>query len=115
MGSFDITKVKTDFDIGGGELKLSPVEFEGPTMRIIGAAAYGFKDGRLRGALKAYPFDKMENRVVAMVNKIVNPIMDAVRVKVSGTLSNPGFSAKITPADIITDEKTLIEKIDESL
>ena len=115
MGSFDITKVKTDFDIGGGELKLSPVEFEGPTMRIIGASVYSFKDGMLRGELKAYPFDKMENRVVAVVNKIVNPIMDAVRVKVSGTLANPEFSAKITPVDIITDEKKLIEKIDESL
>lgn len=115
VGSFDITKVKTDFEIGGGELKLSPIEFTGPAMRIVGASVYSFKDDLVRGELKAYPFAKMENRIVNVVNKIVNPIMDSVRITVEGSLEKPKFWAKITPADIITNEKKVIEKIDESL
>ena len=115
VGTFDITRVNSEFSISDGKLRLSPLEMEGPAMRIIGAASYTFKDDSVRGELKAYPFENVSNRIVSVVNKIVNPIMDTVRVTVSGTLADPEFWAKITPADVIRNEKKVIEGMDKSL
>ncbi len=115
VGSFDIAEVDSEFSLGGGQLRLSPLSMSGPSMRIIGAAAYNFKDDSVRGELKTYPFDNVSNRIISAVNKLVNPIMDTVRVKISGTLSDPNFSAKITPADVIRSEEKVIERIDKSL
>ncbi len=115
VGSFKINKVQTDFELSRGELKLSPVEMSGPALRIIGAVVYVLSNDSVRGEIKAYPFDKVENKIISAVNTLVNPIMDTVRVIVSGTLSEPEFSAKISPADVIRSEKNVIERIDKSL
>jgi len=115
VGAFDIAEVDSEFSIGDGQLRLSPLSMSGPSMRIIGAAAYNFKDDSVRGELKTYPFDNVSNKIISAVNKLVNPIMDTVRVKISGTLADPNFSAKITPADVIRSEEKVIERIDKSL
>ena len=84
-------------------------------MRVIGATVYVFSDDTVRGELKAYPFDNVRSALVSAVNKVVNPIMDSVRVSVSGTISDPKFSARITPVDIIRSEEKVIERIDGAL
>ncbi len=114
MGTFDINKVSTSFAIGGGQLRLSPLEMSGTSMRVIGAASYTFETDAVNAELKAYPFYNV-NGIVSAVNTIVNPIMDGVRVLVSGTLDSPSFSAKISPADILRNEEKVMEKIDKSL
>ncbi len=115
VGAFDISNVSANYELSGGVLKLSPVEMAGPALRIVGAAAYTLETDAVRGELKAYPFDKVDNQIMSAVNRIVNPIMDTVRVTVEGTLSEPEFSAKITPIDVIRSEKKTIERIDKSL
>ena len=115
IGSFDINTLKTSFEIGGKELKVSPIEMTGPSMRVIGASVYSLENGAVRGEIKAYPFDKVKNRLVSAVNKLVNPLMDTVRIIISGTLDNPEFSAKMTPADVIRSEENVIQRIDKSL
>ncbi len=115
VGAFDISNVSANYELSGGELRLSPVEMTGPALRIVGAAAYVLETDAVRGELKAYPFDKVDNQIMSAVNRIVNPIMDTVRVTVGGTLSDPEFWAKITPVDVIRSEKKTIERIDKSL
>ncbi len=115
IGSFDIGKVTAKYELANGELKLSPVEMSGPALRIVGAAAYVLETDAIRGELKAYPFDKVDNQFISAVNTIVNPIMDTMRVTVGGTFEKPEFSAKISPIDVIRSEKNTIERIDKSL
>ena len=115
VGAFDITNVRAELELSSGELKLAPLEISGPSMRVIGATVYAFSDDTVRGELKAYPFDNVRSALVSAVNRVVNPIMDSVRVSVSGTVSAPKFSARITPADIIRSEEKVIERIDGAL
>lgn len=115
VGAFDITNVRAELELSSGELKLAPLEISGPSMRVIGATVYVFSDDTVRGELKAYPFDNVRSALVSAVNKVVNPIMDSVRVSVSGTISDPKFSARITPVDIIRSEEKVIERIDGAL
>ncbi len=115
LGSFDITKVESSFALENAQVNLSPIVMSGPALRIVGAASYSIQTDAVKGELKAYPFDKVDNTIVSAVNTLVNPLMDSVRVIVSGTLEKPDFSAKMTPADIIRSEKNVINKIEESL
>jgi len=115
VGSFDITNVVSEFTLEDEQLRLSPIQMTGPALRVVGVASYALNDDSIKGELKTYPFDKVDNILVSAVNKLVNPLADTVRITVSGTLENPDFSAKITPADVIRSEKKVIEKIDKSL
>lgn len=115
VGSFDISKFEADFALENRELRLSPINMTGPALRIIGGVSYSLENDAVKGELKTYPFDNVDNSIISAVNKLVNPLMDSVRIIVSGTLKEPAFSAKITPADIIRSEKNVIKKIDETL
>ncbi len=115
IGAFDINTLKTSFEIGSKELKVSPIEITGPSMRVIGASIYSLESGAVRGEMKAYPFAKVENTIVSAMNKLVNPLMDTVRITISGTLGEPEFSAKVSPVDVIRSEKNVIDRIDKSL
>ncbi len=114
LGSFDLTYMKSPFEMEGGVVKFPQLEIGGDVMRIKGGAAYNFLKDDLTAAFFVSPFGGISKGLVGKFVSAINPITNIVEVEIKGTLDDPDVSIKMDPSHMLKSDKKIINGIREA-
>lgn len=108
LGVLDFKQARSPFEIAQGIIHLSDLQITGPAARISAHGNIGIESSSLELAMHLYPLGALRIPILSEFLSMVNPVSNAIELKVSGTLQQPEFSASINPLRAVTGRQNHI-------